>query len=134
MIMTKEYLKIGMYVRTSIGTIGKIKTVGIEYVGIEFEEADACFVNKEKIITASDNIIDLVECADLLVIEDAMKDINGNNVRLFNPVRCDGFTTFENNQHCMIINMDYIIPIENIKITQILTHEQFKAMSYKVGE
>lgn len=129
MIMTEN-----MYVRTNKGIIGKIKTVGIEYVGIKFNIDNACFINKEEIITASDNIINLVECADLLVIEDAMKDINGNNLRLFNPVRCDGFTTFENNQRCMIINMDYIIPIENIKITQILTHEQFKAKSYRVGE
>lgn len=127
-------IKENMYVRTNTGKIGKIITVGTEYVGIQINIDNAYFIEKEDIVIASDNIINLVECADLLVIEDAMKDINGNDVRLFNPVRCDGFTTFKNNQHCMIINMDYIIPIENIKITQILTHDQFKAMSYKVGE
>lgn len=88
---------------------------------------------KRHIIKASDKLINLVEYMDLLVIENKVKDINNNEVYLFNPVRCDGFTVFENNQHCMIINMDYIIPIENIKIKQILTSEIFDQMSYKVG-
>ena len=49
-------------------------------------------------------------------------------------MRCDGFAIFENDKRCMIINMDYIVPVENIKIYKVLTHEQFEFESYKVGE
>lgn len=82
----------------------------------------------------SHNIIDLIEYMDLLVIENKLKDIDNREIYLFNPVRCDGFTEFEGGKRCMIINMDYIIPIENIKVYQALTHEIFECNSYKVGD
>lgn len=70
---------------------------------------------------------------DLLVIENKLKDIDNREIYLFNPVRCDGFTEFADGKRCMIINLDYIIPIENIKVYQVLTNEQFENMSYKVN-
>lgn len=132
-------LKVGNFVRTRYGIIDKII---ISYDGkcnnpncnCKHVSCEHNYYNEKDIIKASDKLIDLVEYMDLLVTENKAKDINNKEVYFFNPVRCDGFTTFENNQHCMIINMDYIIPIENIKIYQILTKEQFEQMSYKVGE
>ncbi len=136
-------LKVGMYFRTKVGTINKIDSLTDDKSEFYFDTKTIfsdgeCLGSKwgytKDIIKASDKLIDLVEYMNLLVIENKVKGIDNKEVYFFNPVRCDGFTTFENNQHCMIINMDYIIPIENIKIYQILTKEMFDQISYKVGE
>lgn len=136
-------LEVGMYFRTKSGTINKIDSLTEDKSEFYFDTKPIfsdgeCLGSKwgytKDIIKASDKLIGLVEYMDLLVIENKVKDINNNEIYFFNPVRCDGFTTFENNQHCMIVNMDYIIPIENIKIKQILTSEMFEKNSYKAGE
>lgn len=141
----KLELRENMYIRTN---------EGIRKILNEFEEGyelDRCLHycypeghdlykedledDENKIVTKSSfNIIDLVELMDLLVIENEVKDIEGKKKYFFNPVRCDGFAIFENDKRCMIINMDYIVPVENIKIYKVLTHEQFEHESYKVGE
>lgn len=125
-----EKIECGMYARTRNGLISKIEEIR-DWV-IFIEDSDLPFRDKE--IKASYNIIDLIEYMDLLVIENKLKDVDNREIYLFNPVRCDGFTTFEDGKHCMIINMDYIVPIENIKVYQVLTHELFESMSYKVGD
>lgn len=81
--MNKEDLKVGDYVRTKKGIIGKIITIGdkiitigMGYVGIKFND-DACFVEKEDIITASDNILDLLAPMDLMYIDVSPDDCGG---------------------------------------------------------
>lgn len=123
-------LKPGMYVRTKHNGIKKIVALYTESI---FTDNHIRIENKN-IVKASYNIIDLIEYMDLLVIENKLKDIDNREIYLFNPVRCDGFTEFEGGKRCMIINMDYIIPIENIKVYQVLTHEIFECNSYKVGD
>ena len=117
-------LEVGMYVRTKKGNIYKFET----------NNSMAKNGAKKYMVNCSYNIIDLIEYMDLLVIENKLKDIDNREIYLFNPVRCDGFTEFADGKHCMIINMDYIIPIENIKVYQVLTYEMFKSISYKVGD
>lgn len=124
-----DTLKPNMYVRTDNG-IGKY----IGYNEMEFWDGKGKANYREFLKEPSYNIIDLIEYMDILVIQNKLKDINNREIYLFNPVRCDGFTTFEDGKHCMIINMDYIIPIENIKVYQVLTHEMFESMSYKLGD
>lgn len=144
--MNKEFidkLEEGMYVRFE-GMINKILEIEEDYINFDMnwydhwnDEVSSMRIDrfiKDYEPKASKKIIDLIEYKDLLVIENQVKDINNKELYFFNPVRCDGFTTFESNQHCMIINLDYIVPIDNIKIYKILTHEQFEQMSYKVGE
>ena len=133
-------LKPNMYVRTYKGIRKIVEVVEDNNYYIDktyindFRQEIDCITDSCIIGEPSFNIIDLIEYMDLLVIENKLKDIDNREIYLFNPVRCDGFTTFEDGKHCMIINMDYIIPIENIKIYQALTHEMFESMSYKVGE
>lgn len=138
-------LETGMYIRTDEGirkilneyeegyrldrSLHYLYPEGHDLYKEDLEDAEDKFVTN-----ASFNIIDLIEHMDLLVIENKVKDIEGKKKYFFNPVRCDGFAIFENNKRCMIINMDYIVPVENIKIYKVLTHEQFERKAYKVDK
>lgn len=89
-------------------------------------------VSKGNLI-AGFNIIDLIEYMDLLEIENPIKLYGENKtVALFNPVRCDGFTEFEDGTHCIILNLDYLVDVKDLKIKSVLTKEQFEAMKYVV--
>ena len=86
-------------------------------------------------LKSNKNIIDLVQYMDLLEIENPIKLYGSNKeISLFNPVRCDGFTEFDDGTHCIILNIDYIVDVKDLKIKKILTHEQFENNCYKVEE
>lgn len=136
-------LKEGMYVRfkdnKGIQYIGKLININ-EYREPCFKYAievnwydDYIFIGDEDILKASFNLIDLIEYMDLLEIEGSIK-IYGENktVALFNPVRCDGFTLFEDGTHCIILNLDYLVDVKDLKIKSVLTKEQFDSMKYVV--
>ena len=127
-------MNIGDYVRTRDGIISKIEDnfnttmcIGTDRGEYHYEYFD--------IIKSSPNIIDLVEYMDLLWLEHPIKLYDSDTtIGLFNPVRCDGFTTFEDGTHCIILNLDYIVDIKDLKIKGIITHEQIESMEYKVKE
>lgn len=80
-----------------------------------------------------ENLIDLVEYLDLLEIESPVKLYGKNKeVSLFNPVRCDGFTEFEDGTHCIILDLDYLVDVKDLKIKSVLTKEQFNNNKYEV--
>lgn len=133
-------MKVGEYCRTDKGKIGKI---------VHFEPRDKYPYSYDRvildtegykrttrnIIKCSEEMIDLVEYMDLLWLEHPIKLYDSDTtIGLFNPVRCDGFTTFEDGTHCIILNLDYIVDIKNLKIKGIITHEQIESMEYKVKE
>ena len=104
---------------------------GGELIDIQFNHSKHS-VPKINVIS-SPNIIDLVQYMDLLEIENKVKLYDENReVYLFNPVRCDGFTEYANNVHCIILNTDYIVNIKDLKIKSILTYEQIENMKYKI--
>ena len=86
-------------------------------------------------IVASFNPIDLIEYRDLLVPENPIK-LYGRDIKvaLFSPVRCDGFTTFEDGTHCIILDLDYLVNVDELKIKKVLTHEQLENNFYTVGD
>ena len=137
----------GMYIRTKYG-ISRIvefherkNNLSCYYLDKNIMEEEKYLSNciygykyyTDQILKASFDIIDLIEYMDLLEIEGSIK-IYGENktVALFNPVRCDGFTEFEDGTHCMILNLDYLVNIKDLKIKSVLTKEQFEAMKYVV--
>ena len=136
----------GMYVRTHQG-IAKIvekpnisvivwndrKVIYVDKNGYPVSTSFNFFVFEDEITAFSFNIIDLIEYMDLLEIEGSIK-IYGENktVALFNPVRCDGFTEFEDGTHCIILNLDYLVNVKDLKIKSVLTKEQFNSMKYVV--
>lgn len=117
-----------------------------EILRLRKENENGWFFNREKmiikpdnigkyIIGASYNLIDLVQYMDLLEIENPIKLYGSNKeISLFNPVRCDGFTEYDDGTHCIILNLDYIVNVKDLKIKKILTHEQFEKNCYKVEE
>lgn len=131
----------GMYIRTEDGYIGKC--IDIDSDNFMFFDKPvyknfsdtfySCYLSNIDIKKASFNIIDLIEYMDLLEIESPVKLYGENKtVALFNPVRCDGFTEFEDGTHCIILNLDYLVDVKNLKIKSVLTKEQFNSCKYVV--
>lgn len=139
-------MKVGEYVRNCYGRIAKIEYIEdniaycdnwltqqyedhIDFINLKEEE------DVSEIIQSSSNIADLIEYMDLLELEHPIKLYGTDTtIGLFNPVRCDGFTEFEDGTHCIILNMDYIVDVKDLKVKSILTHEQYDSMKYKLGE
>ena len=139
-------LKPNMYVRTNQG-IAKIvekpnisvvvwndrKVIYVDKNGHPVPTSFNFFVFEDEITASSFNIIDLIEYMDLLEIEGSIKTYDENKtVALFNPVRCDGFTEFEDGTHCIILNLDYLVDVKDLKIKSVLTKEQFDSMKYMI--
>lgn len=125
-------LQEGLYVRTTNGRIAKIESIIGDYI---FLDINHNIHDKNKIKSVSKDLMDLVEYMDLLEIENPIKVYGKDEkISLFNPVRCDGFTVFEDGTRCIILNLDYLVDIKDLKIKSILTSEQFYIEKYKVGE
>lgn len=125
-------LQEGLYVRTTNGRIAKIESIIGDYI---FLDINHNIHDKNKIKLVSKDLMDLVEYMDLLEIENPIKVYGKDEkISLFNPVRCDGFTTFEDGTRCIILNLNYLVDIKDLKIKSILTSEQFYIEKYKVGE
>ena len=110
-------MKIGDYVRTKQGRIGKISNLTVDYSSelILCEESSIPFA-KHQIIKSSPNIIDLIEVGDY---------VNGTIVT----------KTVLDEIECKYIELDYTYNKRGIRekdIKSIVTHEQFSAMEYKV--
>ena len=128
-------LEVGLFVRTKDGKIGK-------YFGEKaYEPNKICIwtettkegikvtpiIDKNTIVKASYNIIDILEVGDYVngseVLDFEYKLIKGN----------DNFTNFAVvTENCYLENTDSWIIEKNIK--SVITHEQMEQMAYKVGE
>ena len=130
-------LKKGMYVKyirtmahDTILRIAKIKEEKKHLLTLD----NGYVIADTDVIDAGVEIIDLVEHMDLIEIENPIKLYDKNEVSLFNPVRCDGFTEFEDGTLCIILNADYLVNIKDLKIKSVLTREQFNNEKYVVNE
>ena len=131
-------LEVGQFVRTKNGIIDKVI---LNYNGkcaspncnCKHISCEKDYYDEEAITKASHNIIELIEYMDLLEIENPIKLYNKDmEISLFNPVRCDGFTIFEDGTHCIILNLDYLVDIKDLKVKSILTKEQMEANQYVI--
>ena len=123
----KLELKENMYYRAYSGCINKITSIK------DFNEREyllnGFYINKDTIKKASYNIIDILECGDIikLFMED---DIDEEDTNIFELIAIN-----YNDNEIGVFNSDFQIeffPIENLR--EILTHEQMEQMAYKVGE
>lgn len=120
-------LKVGMYIRTDKGRIGRVLTDVYEYKNgynreIQFKDGveDTWDMDFEDIIKASHNIIDLIEVGDY---------VNGEKVGYID--NCEGAMR-EYYYDCEDASIDVGHWFEEIET--IVTKEQFESMSYKVKE
>ena len=128
-------LEVGMYVRTKWGYICKIININdfrepsMKY-GVEASYLkDIMFIGDDDILKASYNIIDILECGDIikLFMED---DIDEEDTNIFELIAIN-----YNDNEIGVFNSDFQIeffPIENLR--GILTHEQMEQMAYRVEE
>ena len=128
-------LEVEMYVRTKWGYICKIININdfrepsMKY-GVEANYLkDVMFIGDDDIVKASYNIIDILECGDIikLFMED---DIDEEDTDIFELIAIN-----YNDNEIGVFNSDFQIeffPIENLR--GILTHEQMEQMVYKVGD
>ena len=129
----KDKIEVGEYVRTEIGTIGKVKTIhnagsGVRFYGedlyknyytIDYNENTYGRFDDYGITKHSKNILDLIEVGDLLHI----KIRNAHEFIYY------------------ILDEDYLKMVKQNtkgdewwKIKSIVTHEQFNEMEYRINE
>ena len=128
-------LKVGQFARLKSGYICKIININdfrepnMKY-GVEANYLrDVMFIGDDDVIKTSYNIIDILECGDIikLFMED---DIDEEDTNIFELIAIN-----YNDNEIGVFNSDFQIeffPIENLR--GILTHEQMEQMAYKVGE
>lgn len=124
-------LEVGQFVRTKDGYISQYKYYDTTNMGklLCIPLSNGTFANIEDIVKASYNIIDILECGDIikLFMED---DIDEEDTNIFELIAIN-----YNDNEIGVFNSDFQIeffPIENLR--GILTHEQMEQMAYKVGD
>lgn len=122
-------MKTGEYIRIN-GKIGKIKDIVLngnlyEDSGIYLED-EKIILGKEEIhnLKSSKNIINLIEVGDILLIKDFVDEAS----MIFNDMYY-----VQNENQLFNIKRD-LEKNKNMKISKILTKEQYENNSYKVEE
>lgn len=106
------HIEVGEYVRTEIGTIGKVVRINEIYFTIENNrgEIDVLYEGNQK---HSKNIIDLIEVGDYVNGKE-IHEIDENRKRLY---------SYEKDDYNIILNRE---------IQRVVTKEQFNNMEYRV--
>ena len=108
-------MKVGDYVRTKKGIIGKIKAIDNQTELEDLYLVKRKWYYKENIIKSSPNIIDLIEVGDY---------VNGVKVDEIKNGHLLNYNTYDGYQVCIVSN--------NKEIKSILTKEMFESMKYEV--
>ena len=123
MITLKDNIKVGDYVRTTIGEIGKIidcpeqlKQNYGNWLWFETKEEQRP-IRKEDIKTSSPNIIDLIEEDDFI-----------NQARVSEIIK----KTKDSIRFMADSDYEFSTELKEKEITSIVTKEQFEAMEYKI--
>ena len=114
-------MKVGDYVRTKDGFIGKLKYIDTIEEGYNHYHFEKSLIEKydRDIKKSSPNIIDLIEVGDY---------VNGHRIIDIAKDQIRALYYEDINQK------NALIPMINKDIKSIVTHEQFSQMEYKVGE
>lgn len=121
-------MKIGDYIRTEKGKIGKI----IRYIDDPTDYYCNCYVTTLKdsftdtYLTEYDNIKSSSNILDLVEVDDYVNGFKVLEILSHNPQLI--FVTYKYNGH------HYTKILDNEDIESIVTHEQFENIKYKVGE
>lgn len=122
-----EEIKVGEYVRTEKGSIGKFKSYGIDDVDEKIvyfknNKGTTC-VDENEIVKHSLSIIDLIEVGDY---------VNGREVK-----HIAMFEGFPNYPKLIFTDERHLIPgetAENKDIKSIVTREQFSNIEYRLED
>lgn len=111
-----EEIKVGEYVRTNVGEIGKVIEVTKNYC--RKDDGFKIWFAPWKELKHSKNIIDLIECGDILEIKE------GDDICYLGLAKDTITVTYT--------DIKEIIENKECELLSILTHEQFEQNSYKV--
>ena len=116
-------LEVGMYARTKDGYISQYKYYDTTNMGklLCIPLSNGTFANIEDIVKVSYNIIDILECGDIISF---YEDID--NYKKQYVIGIPDLITLD--------NIKDKITNDNIRLVSILTKEQFEQITYKVGE
>ncbi len=114
-------MKIGDYVRTETGQIGKITYFEGDMARVDCNKFITYKSNHNEITKISPNIIDLIEVGD--IIKWKTEHNSGINEVI------DRF-----GKGVYAIEEDITIMLDELTIKSIVTKEQFESMEYKIGE
>lgn len=140
-------IKVGEYIRTKEGIIGKVKIiegycVHNLYLDLYFDiysnMREHPNIMEFDVVKHSTNIIELLEDEDVVILEYKSPKYKKRISRKFEVCRIEDSIFFEN-AHCYF---NYKVGdrqitdtlCKNIKIKSIVTKEQFKRMEYKLKE
>ena len=129
-------IKVGEYVRTSIGKIYKLTEKKQEQ--IENYPGFLQYIEQKSIVKHSPNIIDLIEDEDFVILEYKSPKYRKRVKRIFGVSKIGEYIRFEN-VHCVFdckVGDKKIIDniCKNVKIKSIVTHEQFQSVEYRLEE
>ena len=110
-------MKVGDYIRTKFGQIGKLEHIGEYNINIDFGK-HIRVITKIEDYKSSPNIIDLIEVGDYVNGHKVIYTIGNINKRIY----------------VEYVNMDELLEIKLEQITSIVTKEQFESMEYKIEE
>lgn len=127
-----DKIKVGEYVRTKSGHIFKLDKEQLVLQGINFLK-----VQYGKIVKHSKNIIDLIECDDIVILEYYVRKYGKRISRRFEVQCLNNKVIYFDNRHC-----SFCYDLEerkwrdgkgnNPKIKAIVTKEQFASVEYKI--
>lgn len=106
-------MKVGDYVRTKKGIIGKIKLIDNQTELKDLYLIKRKWYYKEDFVKSSPNIIDLIEVGDY---------VNGSMV--VNKI----------DDKILIAQLMLPYDLKEQDIKNVVTHEQFESMKYRIGE
>lgn len=144
----KDEIKVGDYIRTNDGIIGKVKRIEFDKVDIslkwyvfdrkrpDMNIVDEVYINKPYIVSYSSKIINLLEDEDFVILEYKSPRYKERIKRKFEISKIDEFIRFEN-AHCSFLYKEGDKEItddmcKNIKILSIITHEQLRNIEYTI--
>ena len=119
-----EEIKVGEYIRSKDGLIGKVEQIGNSLFWIEDGTA---FSLQDKSIKHSKNILDLIEVGDIVEWKFKDSSVICINEVIQRPETGKTLGVYAEEDDCLI-------PLEYIDILKILTHEQFEENCYRLGE
>ena len=128
-------MKVGDYVRTKNGEIGKLVNVEVYYVlGQNDKDKFSCVLfNNSYVpcIVSNDFIIKKEQLIDLIEVGDY---VNGSRVEEIEEYNGEKYLYLEEMEYSNA-NQDYInVYCKQEYIKSIVTKEQFESMEYKIGE
>ena len=118
-------IHINDFVRTKDGEIHRVIEVmaGYEVDSIYYGFENCMGDFRENIYRYSPILMDLIEEGDF---------VNGMKVELFDDEEENMYLGFPIYNDCLMDCIEEVLPLEEVKITSVLTHEQFEKMAFVV--